>query len=191
MIKKHYFIIFITIISVLVFIGCNSIKSTKKNPAFTVEYDEDFRLHHLVLTDGVTSYPILNLRLREGNVEIPDTLALIEQLFDYYGDERISYSGGRYNFGAQNLINYDTHYFSIQVEALFLITWLGTSYPVSYLNYPCLIGNDGKQESIKGPIVDEAYRAYKEWFEKVKVIGLDSARKLNMNPLDSSFVRWY
>lgn len=36
-----------------------------------------------------------------------------------------------------------------------------------------------------------AYESYRKWFEKVKEIGLEEARKQKLDPLEGSGVRWY
>ena len=39
--------------------------------------------------------------------------------------------------------------------------------------------------------VEIAYKSYRKWFEKVKEIGLENARKQKFDPLECSGVRWY
>ena len=36
-----------------------------------------------------------------------------------------------------------------------------------------------------------AYESYRKWFEKVKEIGIEEARKQKLDPLEGSGVRWY
>lgn len=36
-----------------------------------------------------------------------------------------------------------------------------------------------------------AYESYRKWFEKVKEIGIEEARKQKLDPLECSGVRWY
>ena len=39
--------------------------------------------------------------------------------------------------------------------------------------------------------VRKAYESYRKWFEKVKEIGLEEARKQKLDPLEGSGVQWY
>jgi hypothetical protein len=71
-------------------------------------------------------------------------------------------------------------------------------YYVSYLFYqkwdhadaPFLVSQkNSKLNSDKA--VSKAYKAYKKWFEKVREIGIEEARKQKLDPLEGSGVRWY
>jgi hypothetical protein len=121
-----------------------------------------------------------------------DTIKFFDELLSYQNDLRLNTKGMNYKMHRfARTYSGKPNYFSIQVEALFIIEYF---YDIRRDGAfcPCLVNKKtGEEEAIQGPIVDEAYRAFKKWFEKVKVIGLDSVRNLNMNPLDSSFVRWY
>ena len=77
---------------------------------------------------------------------------------------------------------------SVEVAALYYITYL-VYQKWDYADAPYLVGRKGKLNTSKS--VSEAYKSYKIWFEKVKKIGLEEARKQNINPLASSTVRWY
>lgn len=38
--------------------------------------------------------------------------------------------------------------------------------------------------------IGRAFRSYRKWFRNVKQVGLDRARRLNLDPLDGSGVQW-
>jgi hypothetical protein len=81
--------------------------------------------------------------------------------------------------------------YSIQVEALFMINWLYFQLPCVQSEFPVLTHIEtGKAETIDGEIIKMAYQAYKQWFEKVKEIGIKEAKKQRMHPLAGTPIRW-
>jgi len=70
-------------------------------------------------------------------------------------------------------------------------------YYISYLYYQkwdhadaiALRDDSGKVNSPTA--IQEAYKNYRKWFEKVKKIGLSKARELKLDPLKDSATHWY
>lgn len=69
-------------------------------------------------------------------------------------------------------------------------------YFVSYIYYQkwnhargIALYENGKKN--KKSTIKKAHKAYQSWFEKVKEIGLEEARKQKLDPLEGSGVNWY
>lgn len=70
-------------------------------------------------------------------------------------------------------------------------------YYISYLYYQrwdhanaiALRGENGTLNSPESILI--AYESYREWFEKVKRIGLIRAREMKLDPLKDAKVKWY
>lgn len=85
----------------------------------------------------------------------------------------------------------DKDQYSIQVEALFIINQLYFKKPFFYFPYPIIKSIVSKEEeSVKGEIIMQAYKAYKQWFEKVKELGLTEARRRLLLPFDNTNLGW-
>jgi len=59
----------------------------------------------------------------------------------------------------------------------------------NHANAIVLVDKDRRQNTEES--VEAAYKSYEAWFEKVKKIGLEEARKQKLNPLADSGVEWY
>ena len=77
---------------------------------------------------------------------------------------------------------------SLEVAALYYITYM-VYQRWDYAAAPYLVDRKGRLNTSRS--VNEAYKAYKIWFERVKEMGLEEARKRSPNPLANSSVRWY
>ena len=66
---------------------------------------------------------------------------------------------------------------------LYFIKELARKECLSFIDYPNYNGT-------KGRIVRRAYKKYREWFKKVKEIGLSEARKQKFYPLDNCDIAW-
>lgn len=77
---------------------------------------------------------------------------------------------------------------TVKVAALYYISALYYK-KWRHANGIMLIDNDGKRNTKES--VEAAYKAYQSWFEKVKEIGLEEARKQKLDPLAGSGVSWY
>ncbi|ANQ48227.1 hypothetical protein MY04_0845 [Flammeovirga sp. MY04] len=132
-------------------------------------------------------YPILI----EFNV---DTLKLIEDLLKFQGDTSICVLPiSCYDPKSSHIYMGQLKDYSIQVEALFIINQLYFNKSFSlYSPYPFVTNIEtNKEASISGEIIDMAYEAYRQWYHKIKKIGLREARKQNIKPLDGYPLKWY
>lgn len=78
---------------------------------------------------------------------------------------------------------------SVEVAALYYVSYLYYQ-KWNHASAPFLVNQrESKLNSDKA--VSKAYKAYKKWFEKVREIGLEEARKRKLDPLLGSGVRWY
>lgn len=76
---------------------------------------------------------------------------------------------------------------SVEVLALYSISYF---YHQDWKHaYSIRLYENGKKN--KKSTIKKAYKAYQSWFEKVKEIGLEEARKQKLDPLAGSGVRWY
>jgi hypothetical protein len=69
-----------------------------------------------------------------------------------------------------------------RISALYYQKW-------RHANAIVLVDKDRRQNTKEA--VDAAYKSYEAWFEKVKKIGLEEARKQKLDPLADSDVSWY
>ena len=77
---------------------------------------------------------------------------------------------------------------SVEIAALYYISFLYTGLP-DHADGIALQGADG---SLNPPgSVDIAYKAYREWFVQVKIMGLATARNRQLSPLKGTHLRWY
>jgi hypothetical protein len=122
-----------------------------------------------------------------------DTLSLIKELLLFEGDTDLCVlpikcynpSTSQVYFGKEN--NY-----SIQVEALFIINQFYFKKPFFYSPFPIIMSTTTNSlESIKGASIELAYMAYKKWFEKIKAIGINNARRQCLTPFDGFNLEWY
>jgi hypothetical protein len=77
---------------------------------------------------------------------------------------------------------------SVEIAALYYISFLFTGLP-DHADGIALQGADG---SLNPPgSIDVAYKAYREWFVGAKIMGLETARTLQLSPLKSTNLSWY
>jgi hypothetical protein len=79
---------------------------------------------------------------------------------------------------------------SIEINALYKISELFYGND-NFAGAVALIGEDDNLKVNSKRYVKKAFASYRKWFEKVKEIGLDEARKQKLDPLANSGVRWY
>lgn len=121
-------------------------------------------------------------------------LKMIEELLEYKGDIRICSVApmcynGKYAKGTEVS---NIKYYSIQVEALFLINQIYFNDPFEYSPYPILIENNGKLEAIDGKIVSMTYQCYEEWAKQIKKMGIENANTQKLVPIKKGFpIQWY
>lgn len=122
-----------------------------------------------------------------------DTLNAIRDLLSFAGDKRICALPIRnYNRLRSQLYLGGIKNYSIQVEALFIINQLAFPDWYNYSSYPILVNSKNHVEAaISGPLVQEAYNAYKKWYKKLKKYGLTGMRLKKVKPLDETLVKWF
>lgn len=136
---------------------------------------------------------IMSSRIRINNLDNIDTLSLIYDLLSFEGDISIcALPIMCYNPHNSDIYMGNSRCYSIQLEALFMINQLYLDEPFYYSPYPVIMDiQSGKDETIDGVLVEKAFKAYKEWFEEIKELGLNAARKENLRPFDNTNLIWY
>ncbi|MGY6648893.1 hypothetical protein [Wenyingzhuangia sp. IMCC45574] len=121
-----------------------------------------------------------------------EKLQMIEELLSFKDDYRIcSNAISNYNPKLSKIYRGKAKDYSIQLEALFLINQIFFDTPFNYSPIPVLIDRETKkEETIKGQIIEKAYQNYEKWFENIRKIGFDKARKEKVYPLSKSKISW-
>jgi hypothetical protein len=121
-----------------------------------------------------------------------EAIAAIEELLDFQGDTRLCASPAtNYHVLSSTVTNDTIRYYSLQVEALFLINQIFLDKPFMYAPRPVLVNKATKiHQAIDGELIKIAFRDYRRWFDNVKEIGFERARSENVLPLDNSKVEW-
>ena len=78
---------------------------------------------------------------------------------------------------------------SVEVAALYYVSYLFYQ-KWDHADAPFLV-NQRNRKLNSDKTVSKAYKAYKKWFERVREIGLEEARKQKLDPLADSGVEWY
>lgn len=86
---------------------------------------------------------------------------------------------------------------SVEIDALYKISMLfygndKFAHAIALVSVP--IERHGKYHEYvfnSKKYIKRAFASYRRWFEKVKEIGLEEARKQKLDPLAGSGVRWY
>ncbi|HUF03103.1 MAG TPA: hypothetical protein VMM38_02910 [Aridibacter sp.] len=121
-----------------------------------------------------------------------DVLKGIECLLRLEGRNEL---GVRY--GSKDYVSQIVPQASVEINALYQISELffGSN---DFAQAIALTANppkrDGKFEELEfnhPELVKKAFISYRKWFKKVKKLGLDLARKQNLDPLKGSGVEWY
>jgi hypothetical protein len=121
-----------------------------------------------------------------------EKLQMIKELLSFKDDYRIcSNPVTNYNSKLSQIYRGKSKDYSIQLEALFLINQIFFNNPFNYSPMPVLVDRETKkEETIKGQVIEEAYRNYKKWFKNVSEIGFEKAKKEKIYPLTDSKVSW-
>ena len=77
---------------------------------------------------------------------------------------------------------------TVEVGALYYVSYLYTG-KWDHANAIALVDNNREPNAPK--TVRRAYAAYRNWFQRVRKIGLAKARKIGLDPLKGKGVRWY
>lgn len=128
------------------------------------------------------------------NYREEEKIKMIQELLQYEGDTSLcAVKVNCYNPNRSQIVPKNSEYYSLQVEALFIINHIIFTDPYTYSAYPILRDKNGQNiETINGELIRTAFKLYKKWFEKVKITGLTKAIKEKRLPLnDASSIFWY
>lgn len=80
---------------------------------------------------------------------------------------------------------------TVEINALYQISYLFHGH-YDFANAVALYSDQDKQLVFNSKsVVRRAFKSYRIWFEKVKELGLEEARKQKLDPLAGSGVSWY
>jgi hypothetical protein len=140
---------------------------------------------------GAVTYPVL---IRGGHCTQKDTIAMIAELLKYEGDTRIcALPIVCYNPVVSQIYMRRRQQYSIQIEALFIINQLYFTKPFVYSPFPVLYNqNQGSLLCVNEREISDVYIAYKNWFDKIKALGIRKAGEQKITPLDSlPSIKWF
>ena len=123
-----------------------------------------------------------------------EKIEMIQELLKYENDTSLCSVKIRcYNPRRSQMVPGGIEYYSIQVEALFIINHIILSDPYYYSAFPMLRDrNDDSIETVKGGLIKDAFSFYKKWLEEVKREGLAKTINKKILPLnDKSSAVWY
>lgn len=123
-----------------------------------------------------------------------EKIKMVQELLTYEGDTSLcAVKVNCYNPQRSQTVPEGVKYYSIQVEALFIINHIILVHPYSYSAFPIIRDIGAKNvETISGELIKEAFTLYKNWLEEVKKIGINRAIQRKILPLnDKSSVFWY
>jgi hypothetical protein len=122
-----------------------------------------------------------------------DTIKAIGELLALEGDTRMCALRIKcYNPVKSQIYMGDSKNYSIQVEALFIINQLILDHPFFYASHPILISRGSNAEAtMSGRLIQEAYKAYRNWYKVVKKKGIKEVRETKIMPLDGTGISWY
>ncbi|HMM79845.1 MAG TPA: hypothetical protein PKC65_07480 [Pyrinomonadaceae bacterium] len=121
-----------------------------------------------------------------------NVIAGIECLLKLEGRKKVGVRSG-----AKPEISHRVPEASVEINALYTISELfcgsdDFADAIALLSEPA--ESEGEFQTLKlnsEQYVTKAFGSYRKWFEKVKKIGLEEARKQKLDPLAGSGVRWY
>ena len=122
---------------------------------------------------------------------LDDTISAIKKLLEFEGDARVTdIPVMNWNLESSNLYTEDEKLYSIQVEALFIINQLYYKAPFLRSPLPVLENKIGETATIKGDIINKAYKSYKIWFKSLKKEDFRKSDFKKPNPLMYTDVKW-
>ena len=185
---------------IIVFFSFSSLKMYSQPIFKVVETSRDY-INKEVKISSQKKYYRIKFAHDSSNISYPvsilpdgfDTIKAIKELLNLEGDTRLSSLPiTNYNPLSSQLYMGSCKDYSIQVEALFIINQLILKKPFNYSAYPILVNRStNKEASISGPIIKNAFQAYKDWLKKITKNGLGSKLSEEMMPLYDSPVKWY
>jgi hypothetical protein len=94
----------------------------------------------------------------------------------------------RSNYNSSEGYRSPKHPATVEIDALYYISYL------FYENWQhadsVALYDEDTQESNSPRNVDRAFRSYRDWFERIKEIGLEEARRQKLDPLAGAGVSW-
>jgi len=118
--------------------------------------------------------------------EEANILEAIDCLLKLEGDKRVAKFGGAAHPRVSRIFDEMS---KVEVAALYYISYLFYQ-KWDHSNAVFLVDKQADKLNTEEAI-KEAYRLYREWFQKVKTIGLSNARAAKLDPLTGSNIRWY
>lgn len=117
-------------------------------------------------------------------------LQMMEELLKYQNDKSLSALPVRcYNPKISKVYSGVIKDYSLQVEALFLINQIYFDDPYMYSPFPLLLNKNANTIN-EEKTIQTAFKLYKNWYNKIKSIGIAESRKQRIFPLDKNIV-WY
>jgi len=114
-----------------------------------------------------------------------DVMAGIGCLLRLEGNKSPARFGGALNPGVSQTFDKTT----TEVAALFYVSYL---FKKKFNHANAVALTDSRTGKVNSPeSVKSAFSGYRKWFEKVMAIGLEEARKQELDPLDGTGVKWY
>jgi hypothetical protein len=134
---------------------------------------------------GMMVYPPYS----ENEFSNADIEKMIAELLTYKGDTRKCFV--KINCGGNTTYNGNLTYYSLQVEALYIINSIFFDSYTQYSPCPILSDESGNMATMDGEIINKAFGAYEKWFVEIKIMGIGNARAAQVNPLKGTDVKWY
>jgi hypothetical protein len=149
----------------------------------------DDKYYKIRLVGSANELPEYPIYVSEYDEE--EKIEMINELLKLKNDERLCVLGvSNYSPIVSQLYLKNERDYSLQLEALFLINQIFFDKPFEYSPIPILINGDNKEETINGETIEKAYQSYIEWFNEIKVKGIEYALKNKNYPLKGSGINW-
>ncbi len=142
-------------------------------------------------SDGaISSYNRIMEKIKNSNI---DKIALIKELMKFKGDKRLCCIPIKhYNLDVSQGLEKDISYYSIQIEALFIINQLYFPKPFNYSPFPVLYNSYFKKIiAVKGWGIHKVFARYEQWLLEIEKTGIEEAISKHKDPLDKSNISWY
>lgn len=122
-----------------------------------------------------------------------DKILLIKELLKFKGDKRICCIPIRnYNPALSQILNWKVRYYSIQIEALFIINQLYFEKPYYFSPYPALYKPIFKKIiTVRGLAISRMFTRYEKWLEGVEEMGFEEAISRHKEPNQNWLLQWY
>lgn len=163
------------VLALLVFLGVN---------VFIVSAQDNFTCNCWLAKIDRTVSPPNDCRNREELTD-EEVLTVIECLLKQKGNK-----SAHWGVTLRNDVSQTFGPSPVEVVALFYASYLFQEN--KEFASAMVLHYDGSDEKFNTPrAVRIAHKAYRKWFEKIKKIGLEEARKQKLDPLEGTGVSWY